>query len=263
MSNLNVSLVQTQQFWEDKQANYAHLNQILSQVGETDLIVLPEMFNTGFSMHPLALAEEMSSSEALIWLKNKAAEKSSAIYTSFIVKENDCFFNRAIFMLPNGEYQKYDKRQLFSLAGEDLVFSAGKEKVIIDYKGWKILLQICYDLRFPEIQRNQLDGEQNAAYDLMLTVANWPKSRSLHWKTLLTARAIENQCYVIGVNRVGTDGKGLLYSGDSAAVDPLGNQVGCEEGEDTIIATTLSKENLTSIRNLIPFLKDIHTTPSY
>lgn len=260
MSNLNVSLVQTEQFWEDKEANYAHLNQVFSEIGETDIIVLPEMFNTGFSMNPSALAEEMSTSEAFNWLKSKAAQKSSAIYTSFMVKENDCFYNRGIFMLPSGEYVKYDKRQLFSLAGEDHVFSAGKEKVIVEYKGWKILLQICYDLRFPEIQRNQLDEFQKPEYDLLLTVANWPKSRSLHWKTLLTARAIENQCYVVGVNRVGTDGKGLEYSGDSVSVDPLGNQEGCNAGEEKIIVTSLSLEKLTSVRNLIPFLKDISIT---
>lgn len=257
MSNLNVSLVQTIQFWEDKQANLNHLDKALSQINGTDLIVLPEMFNTGFSMNPAGLAEEMSSSKALHWLKEKAKEKSSAIYTSFIVKENNQFYNRAIFMLPTGTYSKYDKRQLFSLAGEDHVFSAGNEKVILEYKGWKILLQICYDLRFPEIQRNELDENLNPAYDLMLTVANWPQSRSLHWKTLLTARAIENQCYVVGVNRVGTDGKGLAYSGDSAMIDPLGNKTEVEAGKDEIVHVQLNKEKLNSIRTLIPFLKDI------
>jgi omega-amidase len=257
MSNLKVSLVQTQQFWEDKQANYGHLDQVLSQVGETDLIVLPEMFNTGFSMKPALFAEEMSNSEALAWLKVNAINKDCAIYTSFMVKENNHFFNRGIFMLPSGEYYQYDKRQLFSLAGEDDVFSAGNEKVVIAYKGWNILLQICYDLRFPEIQRNKLDSSLKPDYDLLLTVANWPKSRSSHWKTLLIARAIENQCYVVGVNRVGTDGKGLVYSGDSVAIDALGNIEGCEEGAEKIISTLLSKKKLTTIRNLIPFLKDI------
>ena len=261
MSNLRVSLVQTKQFWEDKSANLSNYDEILSQIDETDLIVLPEMFNTGFSMNPSGLAENMSDSTALNWLKVHAAQKSSAIYTSFIVAENGQYYNRGIFMLPSGEYFKYDKRQLFSLAGEDQVFSSGKESVIVEYKGWKILLQICYDLRFPEIQRNRLDAEQNPEYDIMLTVANWPKSRSLHWKTLLTARAIENQCYAIGVNRVGTDGKGLEYSGNSAVVDPLGNQVSCEEGKDTIISTILNKEKLASIRTLIPFLKDISVNP--
>ncbi len=258
MSNLKVSIVQTKQFWEDKQANLAHLDEVLSQIGETDLIVLPEMFNTGFSMNPSKLAEEMTDSKSLNWLKEQAAQNSAAIYTSFIVKENDHFFNRGIFMLPSGEFFKYDKRQLFSLAGEDGVFSGGKERVVVQYKGWKILLQICYDLRFPEIQRNQLDAAQNPEYDLMLTVANWPKSRSLHWKTLLTARAIENQCYVVGANRVGTDGKGLEYSGDSAIVDALGNKTSSKEGQDEVLSSELNKEKLIQIRTQIPFLKDIH-----
>ena len=257
MSNLKVSLVQTKQFWEDKKSNLAHLDKILKQIGETDLIILPEMFNTSFSMNPANLAEEMAHSEALEWLKETAAQKASAIYTSFMVKENNAFYNRAIFMLPSGVFYKYDKRQLFSLAGEDHVFSAGKEKVIVEYKGWKILLQVCYDLRFPEIQRNGLDSQMRPEYDLMLTVANWPMSRSLHWKTLLTARAIENQCYVIGVNRVGEDGKGLIYSGDSAVVDPLGNKTEVDSGKDLIISAVISLEKLESVRKLIPFLKDI------
>ncbi len=256
MSNLNVSLVQTTQFWEDKDANLAHFDEILVQIEETDLIVLPEMFNTSFSMNPADLAEEMSSSKALTWLKDHAVQKKCAIYTSFIVKENNQFYNRGIFMLPSGGYFKYDKRQLFSLAGENQVFTPGDKKTIIEYKGWKILLQICYDLRFPEIQRNQLDDDQNPEYDILLTVANWPKSRSLHWKTLLAARAIENQCYVIGVNRVGTDGKGFEYLGDSMVVNPLGITVGDDEGKEVVISTTLSKTTLQDIRNSIPFLKD-------
>lgn len=255
MSNLKVSLVQTQQFWEDKQANLNHLDQILSSIGETDLIVLPEMFNTSFSMNAESLAEVMDNSEAFSWLKKTASEKASAIYTSFIVKENNAYYNRGIFMLPSGTHYQYDKRQLFSLAGEDQVFSPGKEKVIVEYKGWKILLQICYDLRFPEIQRNELDDFGNPIYDLMLTVANWPQSRSLHWKTLLLARAIENQCYVVGVNRVGTDGNGLVYSGDSAVIDSLGNENTIQE--ETITSIILDKENLNDIRSRIPFLKDI------
>lgn len=258
MSNIKVSLVQTKQFWEDKEANLAHLDHVLAEIGETDLIVLPEMFNTSFSMNPSQLAEEMSNSMSLNWLKERSAQKASAIYTSFIVKEENQFFNRGIFMLPSGEFFKYDKRQLFSLAGEDRVFSGGSKRVVIEYKGWKILLQICYDLRFPEIQRNNLDAEMNPEYDMMLTVANWPKSRSLHWTTFLTARAVENQCYVVGVNRVGVDGKGLEYSGDSAVVDALGNKISCEAGKESVISVELEKDKLQQIRSQIPFLKDIN-----
>ena len=263
MSNLNVTLVQTQQFWEDKQANLNHLDKVLTTIGKTDLIVLPEMFNTSFSMNAEILAEEMADSEALLWLKKAATEKSCAIYTSFIVKDKGHFYNRGIFMLPSGEYTKYDKRQLFSLAGEDQIFSPGKDQVIVEYKDWKILLQICYDLRFPEIQRNGLDRDGKPVYDLLLTIANWPKSRSLHWKTLLSARAIENQCYVVGVNRVGQDGKGLEYTGDSAVIDLLGHKTALESGEDNLISSTLNKDTLNEMRRKIPFLKDISLKSNY
>ena len=258
MQNLTVTLVQCQQFWEDKTANLAHFDSLLKEIETTDLILLPEMFHTGFSMNPAKLAESMEDSLALNWLKKTANEKNSAIYTSFIAQENNAFFNRGIFMFPSGDFKIYDKRKLFSLAGEHEVFTAGTKETIIEYLGWKIQLQICYDLRFPEIARNRWVSNENPAYDVMLYVANWPEKRALHWKTLLAARAIENQCFVVGVNRVGKDGKALDYSGDSAVIDPLGNQfVTFEYAQEAVKKVELNKEKLDEIRKQLSFLKDV------
>lgn len=258
MQNLKITLVQANQHWEDKAANLAHFDDLLSGIGQTDLIVLPEMFHTGFSMHAPELAEEMNDSQAMDWLRARAKEKNSAFYTSFIAKENGSYYNRGIFMLPSGAYEVYDKQKLFSLAGEDQVFTSGDQKVITEYKGWKILLQICYDLRFPEISRNHLTTNQTPAYDVMLYIANWPERRSAHWKALLTARAIENQSFVAGVNRVGTDGTGLTYTGDSTVNDALGNSIllfdPAIESTQTI---EIEKEKLNEIRTQLAFLKDI------
>lgn len=258
MQNLNVTLVQCQQFWEDKSANLAHFDTLLEEIESTNLILLPEMFHTSFSMNPKALAESMEDSMALNWLKKTANEKNCAIYTSFIAQENNAFYNRGIFMFPAGNFEIYDKRKLFSLAGEQKVFTAGTKETIIEYLGWKIQLQICYDLRFPEIARNRWVSNENPAYDVLLYIANWPEKRALHWKTLLTARAIENQSYVIGVNRVGKDGKRLDYSGDSAAIDALGNQlVSFDYAQEALKAVELSKEKLDEIRKQLSFLKDV------
>lgn len=257
MSNLNVTLVQSSQFWEDKGQNLAHFDVVLQAIENTDLVVLPEMFHTGFSMRAAELAEKMETSQALHWMKNTAMQKNIAIYTSFIAEENGQFFNRGIFMFPTGEYTIYDKRQLFSLAGEDQFYSAGKKAQIVEYKGWKIQLQICYDLRFPEIVRNEIAPNGEPAYDVILYVANWPERRAHHWKTLLLARAIENQCYVVGVNRVGVDGKALNYSGNSTVVDALGNSiVTFEDGEASHKTAELNKDELNKTRAQLAFLKD-------
>lgn len=255
MQDLKVTLVQANQIWEDKQANLEHYSSLLTQVEETDLVVLPEMFHTGFSMNAETLAETMEDSEGLDWLKNKSKEFNAAFYTSLIIKENGKYYNRGVFVHPEGKIETYDKRKSFGLAGEDEVYTAGTERKIVNYKNWNIQLQICYDLRFPEISRNRLIGE-TPLYDVLIYVANWPEKRSLHWKSLLVARAIENQSYVIGVNRVGIDGKSLKYSGDSNLTDCLGVVEIATSSIEEVNTFNLSNSYLADTRKSLPFLKD-------
>lgn len=254
MQNLTVGLVQANQVWEDKNANFENYTRLISNSVPVDLLVLPEMFSTGFSMQPKKLAEPFFTSESIAWLRNIANENSCAISTSLIIEENGNYHNRMVFIEPNGLLKYYDKRQLFTLAKEDKHYTAGKKSQTIQYKGWKLNLQVCYDLRFPENCRNKVEHEQ-FNYDALIYVANWPAKRKEHWKTLLKARAIENQCYLIGVNRVGTDGKGFEYSGDSALINPLGEVISTSNREE-LIRTTLVASELTEIRETIPFLKD-------
>lgn len=258
MQNLKITLLQCEQFWEDKQANLGHFSNLMNQVGETDLVLIPELFHTSFSMNTQDLAEERDDSLALNWLRDQARSKNSAIYTSFICREAGSVFNRGVFVFPNGDFEFYDKRKLFALAGEDQHYTAGKEACIVLYKDWKINLQICYDLRFPEISRNSLDEHGEPYYDLCLYVANWPQRRSLHWKSLLLARAIENQAFVAGVNRIGLDGKNLQYSGDSMIVTPLGEDVAkTKEGKEDLKTIEISKTTLQEVRSSLNFLKDV------
>jgi omega-amidase len=256
MQDLKILLVQADQIWEDKQSNFDNYTQLLQGVEAVDLIILPEMFHTGFSMNPRLLAEKMEISIGMNWLKKVAREKNAAIYTSLIIEENNRFFNRGVFVYPSGEMKQYDKRKCFGLGGEDKLFTAGKKKTVVLFKGWHINLQICYDLRFPEISRNKLNAEKAPCYDATIFVANWPEKRSFHWKTLLTARAIENQCYAIGVNRVGVDGQGLTYSGDSLVSDALGNIDQMEAHKQNSKIVSLSAQKLKEIRVKLPFLKD-------
>jgi predicted amidohydrolase len=202
MQDLRVVLVQADQLWEDKEGNFRNYNRLFGDIEGVDLIVLPEMFHTGFSMNPSVLAETMDDSSGLIWLKMKAKEKNCALYTSLIISDKGNYYNRGVFVYPTGEVSTYDKRKCFGLAGEDKVFTAGQKQAIVEFRGWKIQLQICYDLRFPEISRNKINSNLSPNYDVLVYVANWPEKRRIHWQTLLTARAIENQSYVIGVNRV-------------------------------------------------------------
>ncbi len=219
----------------------------------TELVVLPEMFTTGFSMNVEMLAENMDG-ETIRWMKRIAAEQKIILTGSIIVKEEGKFYNRLVWMLPNGEYGAYDKKHLFGYGKETEFYSAGNKRLIAQVKGWKINLQICYDLRFPVWARNKnADGPE---YDLVIYVANWPKRRSHAWKTLLTARAIENQSYVIGVNRVGKDANDLEYSGDSMIIDPLGEILYQKPDAEDVFTITLDKEQLTDIRTRFPFLKD-------
>lgn len=255
MHDLTIALVQAKQVWEDKTANLSNYETLLSTISGVDLIVLPEMFDTSFSMNPAQLADSMDTSIGMKWLKRMAAAKNAAFYTSLMIEEKGKYYNRGVFMLPSGEYSLYDKRKLFSMAHEDDFFTAGQTACIVDYKNWKIQLQICYDLRFPELSRNTIvDGVP--AYDLLLYVANWPEKRITHWKTLLQARAIENQAYVLGVNRVGTDGMGLVYSGDSRLINPLGEIISAEKYSEAVKIVTLSYEEKAQILKAFQFLKD-------
>lgn len=253
---LRVTLVQANQKWEDKQANMENYTRLLPADLTTDLIVLPEMFHTSFTMEPQVLAETMENSTGLEFLKSLSKKYQAAVYTSLIISEKDCFYNRGVWVTPDGSITTYDKRKRFGMAGEDRVFSAGDQEVIVTWKNWKINLQICYDLRFPENVRNGLvDGE--ARYDLLLYVANWPERRALHWKSLLVARAIENQCVVVGVNRVGVDGNDLNYSGDSVVVNALGEILAAPKpGHECIETIVLNKRELNEVREKLPFLKD-------
>lgn len=253
MRDLTVTLVQADQKWEDKAANFANYSSLLSEIEETDLILLPEMFNTSFSMNT-SLAEPMNG-DSILWLKSLAQQKKAAIYTSLMIAENDKFFNRGVFVEPTGKITTYDKRKCFSMAKEHLYFEAGETSTIVEYLGWKIQLQICYDLRFPEISRNELvDGVPK--YDALLYVANWPEKRINHWNILLQARAIENQAFVIGVNRFGKDGLDFDYSGGSMIADPAGNLHFFPTNEG-VQSFSIKTENLNGIREMLPFLRDL------
>lgn len=259
MSALTVSIIQTNLHWEDKMANLQMLEQKINAIPvKTELVVLPEMFSTGFSMRPEALAETMEG-ETVQWMKRIAAQKKIILTGSVIIKdlsqEEPAYYNRLIWMLPNGQYGVYDKRHCFAFAGEDEHYTAGTKRLIASVKGWKINLQICYDLRFPVWARQQTTNDE-AEYDLLIYVANWPERRSHAWKTLLQARAIENQCYVVGVNRVGNDGNSIYHSGDSMIVDPMGEVLYTKKDEEDVFTLTLDKTQLQSVRERLPFLKD-------
>jgi len=248
---LKVSLIQTSLFWEDPLKNHVHLSKKIKSIDQqTDLIILPEMFPTGFSMNAAPLAEEPKGA-SLRWMQEMANTYETAISGSVIVKENDLFYNRLYFVFPNGTFETYDKRHTFTYAGEDKVYAAGKERLVVNYKGWKIRPLICYDLRFPVWARNDQD------YDMIFYIASWPKSRMRAWDTLLRARAIENMAYCIGVNRTGMDGNQHEYVGHSAVYDTLGEQVSSLDFEEDFVQTiVLSKEHIQLNRNRFHFLDD-------
>ena len=255
MSTLTLTGIQTHLHWEDAAANRKMLEEKIKSISNrTEIILLPETFSTGFSMKPKELAETMEG-ETLAWLKRISAEKKAVIAGSVIIKENENYYNRLIWMLPNGQYGVYDKRHLFNYAGEGREFTSGPKRLIASVKGWKINLLVCYDLRFPVWARQQLqDG--GPEYDLLIYVANWPERRNHAWKTLLQARAIENQCYVAGLNRVGEDGNNIYHSGDSMVVDPMGEVLYTKAHDEDIFTVTLHKEKLEEVRTKLPFWKD-------
>lgn len=256
MSMLNFTLLQTQIHWEDKNANLQMLEQKINAIKEqTQVVVLPEMFSTGFSMKTEALAEKMDGT-TVQWMKKIAASKKIILTGSVIIEEDGNYFNRLIWMLPNEQFGYYDKRHLFAYGEEDKHYSAGTKRLIASVNGWKINLMVCYDLRFPVWARQQFDEEQNFEYDILIYVANWPERRNLAWKSLLRARAIENQCYVIGVNRVGNDGNDIYYSGDSMVIDPLGEILYEKTHEEDVFTIQLTKERLKEVREKFQFWRD-------
>jgi len=255
MSSLIVTLIQTTQHWEDKAANLAMLEEKIKSIAEkTHIVVLPEMFSTGFSMKPEVLAETMEG-ETVAWMKRVAAEKRVVLTGSVIIEEDGHYYNRLIWMLPNGQFGYYNKRHLFAFAGEDQHYTGGDQRFIASVNGWKINLLVCYDLRFPVWARQQYT-EEGFEYDLLICVANWPERRNTAWKTLLQARAIENQCYVVGVNRVGKDGNDIYHSGDSMVVDALGEVLYHKAHDEDVVTITLEKEALQAVREKLPFWKD-------
>ncbi len=239
MQNLNVAIVQATLYWEDSARNLAMFTEKVAGLdSDTDLIVLPEMFTTGFSMNARVAAEPMGG-PALQWMQKTADERACVVCGSVAVEDNGSFYNRFFWVRPDGSFEHYDKYHLFTYAGENRDYIPGERKLIVELKGWKIMPLICYDLRFPVFSRNRFCESEGFDYDVLLYVANWPASRSHAWRILLMARAIENQAYVIGVNRLGVDENEITYSGDSAVISPLGenlsNLLPNQEGVETVI----------------------------
>jgi predicted amidohydrolase len=288
MSSLTITTIQTGLIWEDKEANLRLLEKkILALPDPAELVVLPEMFTTGFSMRPEFFAETMDG-PAISWMKEIAAKRRVILTGSLIVSEGGDYFNRLVWMQPNGVFGYYDKRHRFAYAGEDQSYTAGRRRLITSVKGWRVLPLICYDLRFPVWSRQTpsgihdgrdslagvrgaggpgVTGRAGAAdpagaadaayeYDLLLYVANWPQRRSSAWRTLLPARAVENQCFVAGVNRVGHDGNGIYHSGDSRIIGPLGDILYDAADREEVFSMTLQKETLTGVRQHFPFWRD-------
>jgi|SRR6218665_410398 len=247
---MKIALIQTSLAWENPIENRSHLAQkITGFMQDVDLIVLPEMFSSGFTMNPAAVAETMQG-ETVLWLQHLAKAKNCAITGSLVIEENGNYYNRLVFVYPSGEIKWYDKHHLFTLAGEDKFYTAGQEKLIVEYKGFKICPLICYDLRFPVFSRNVED------YDLLIYVANWPRVRVSAWDILLKARAVENVSYAVGVNRVGKDENNHEYNGHSQVVDFLGNYVLEPQEADGVFIIHLDKERLLETRSRLAFLND-------
>ncbi len=288
MSTLTITILQQDLVWEDKAANLRRFEEKIEAVPEKmELVVLPEMFSTGFSMRPEVLAEPING-PTIAWMRGLAARKRIILTGSVIVNEGGNYYNRLIWMQPNGQYGVYDKRHRFAYAGEDQHYTAGNKRLITSVKGWRVMPLVCYDLRFPVWSRQtpsfqekdvhpeeapgvpaseamplapqEIDGTPTLTaepeYDLLLYVANWPQRRSTAWKTLLQARAIENQTYVVGVNRIGNDGNNIYHSGDSMIIDPLGEILYHQADKEDVFTITLEKETLKDVRQRFPFWRD-------
>lgn len=261
-SDLQLAVVQPDLIWLDPEANLTHIDQLLSTLfsddSSVDLIVLPEMFTSGFTAKPEQLYPNSENQQtAVLWMQQQAKKYQAAVTGSVACEiEPNCFVNRLFFVFPDGEYQYYDKSHLFQMGGEHKRYSQGKERVVVEYRQWRFLLTICYDLRFPVFCRNQ-KKDDGVEYDVMVNVANWPVQRRHPWRTLLQARAIENQAFVIGANRVGVDGKGLAYQGDSLVIDPLGKiMADGGDGTEQVLSIHLSFDQLLDIRQSFPVWKD-------
>lgn len=251
MTDLTITLIQQPLHWLAPKANHDQFETLITPLrGKTDLIVLPEMFSTGFSMEPAPIAETMSG-PTLEWLSNQARAADAAITGSFTIEESGHFYNRMVFMQPDGQYHCYDKRHLFRMGNEHHRYQGGNERLIVEYRGWRICPMVCYDLRFPVWSRNGYKDGHND-FDLLIYVANWPEPRREHWLTLLKARAIENLSYVAGVNRLGTDGNDLTYSGDSALYDAWGDEVINAKSDAACFTKTLDYQSLRKIRKQFP-----------
>lgn len=248
--NLKITIIQSELHWENVEANLEMFTKNIQNIEEeTDLIILPEMFSTGFSMNAKQLAESMDG-KTLQWMISEAKKHQTAITGSIIISENNHFYNRLFFVFPDGSYEKYDKKHTFTLAGENETYTAGTERIIVNYKGWRICPLVCYDLRFPVWARNTAD------YDVLIYVANWPKVRTVAWDTLLRARAIENMSYCIGVNRVGFDGNDHEYVGHSGVYDVLGKQISTSAFDEFTETVVLHKKHIEENRNHFQFLND-------
>jgi len=251
MDNLKITIYQGYLFWENIDKNLQNISLRLSGIREkTNLIILPEMFNTGFSMNAEALGETMDG-KTMQWMQKTAQKFECVVTGSIIIKENGKYYNRLLWVRPDGTHEHYDKRHLFTLGNEHQTYTAGTKKLIVELNGWKICPMICYDLRFPVWLRN-VDED----YDLLMIVANWPEKRALHWRTLIPARAVENQSYVIGVNRVGHDGNEVYHSGDSTCIDPNGNVVYYKRDEEDVYTFSIIGDEVKKARRALPFLKD-------
>ena len=247
---MKVAIIQSALVWENPQANRENFEEKINSIeGAVNLIVLPEMFTSGFTMNPAATAETMTG-ETVVWMQTLAKANNCAITGSVVIEDEGVFYNRLLFVFPSGELQQYNKRHLFTLAGEEKQYAKGGEKLIVDYMGWRIAPLICYDLRFPVFSRNNND------YDLLLYVANWPSKRIHAWNSLLAARAIENMSYTIGVNRIGLDGNNHEYSGQSQVLDALGYTVANAAAQETVIIVDLDKKALDDARQRFNFLND-------
>ncbi len=252
MQDLRITTLQADLHWEDKQENLKMFEKLIKNITEpTDLILLPEMFNTGFSMRANELAEEMGG-YTVQWMIKMAQEKNSAIAGSIIIKENNKYYNRLLFVQENGEIKWYNKHHLFSMGDEHKYYTAGTERLQIEYKTWKLNFVVCYDLRFGA----WLQNNKNDAYDALIVVANWPEKRMEHWDALLKARAIENQAYVIGVNRIGLDGNEIPHTGHTSIYHPFGTQEYFSEISEAH-THTLSRYEINLNRRQFPFIKDM------
>lgn len=250
MQDLNVKILQVDIDWENIEDNCKRYEAFFNH-DDTNLYVLPEMFSTGFTMKPSPIAEDMENSFSLNWMQNQAKKYNTAVCGSLAIKDTGRYYNRFLFVHPDGTYESYDKRHLFSMAGEHISYTPGNKQLIIDYKGWKISPYVCYDLRFP------VWSKLNGKADIIIYVANWPEPRRNAWKSLLLARAIENQAYVLACNRVGNDKNDFTFVGGSAIIDPYGEYIAQDtQHKEQVLTSMLKYESLQAFREKFPVHRD-------